>query len=304
MTDRTFEMRQVAAAPEVPDGFEYRWANVTGDGAGLILQVAASDAAEVPYRVVHVLPDGTDWVVETPPLPRGLYFLDTFSDGRLLMVAPRSRWRGPDDYDLNAAVFDPVGGTTRRVLLGDGIAAVGVDRRDRIWVSYFDEGVFGNLGWSRQGAPRNLGSGGLVCFDVDGARLWSANETLVGREIGGISDCYAMNVAADGVWAYVYTDFPVIEVGFDFETSVHGPFGVSGAHALAGSDQAFLFSGGYGDPDDTFHLVQRVGGNREELRASFPETTSFAANRLLGRGSEMHLIGPDGWFRCDLRELA
>ena len=38
-----------------------------------------------------------------------------------------------------------------------------VDSLGRIWVSYADEGVYGNFGWGQPGPPP-VGAAGLVCF--------------------------------------------------------------------------------------------------------------------------------------------
>ena len=63
-------------------------------------------------------------------------------------------------YDLNAKVFDRSGNQIREFLLGDGIQNVYVTKGNKIWTSYFDEGVYGNYGWE---VP--IGRNGLRAWD-------------------------------------------------------------------------------------------------------------------------------------------
>jgi hypothetical protein len=138
---------------------------------------------------------------------------DLFCDGRVLLAGARCRWRGPDDFDKNGVIFDPETGATTRLLLGDGIAALGVDSQDRIWASYFDEGVFGNFGWNRPGPP-GPGAGGLVCFAADGEKLWAFNRP---DNPDFIDDCEALNMQRHELWAYHYSPFSLCLMGEQFE---------------------------------------------------------------------------------------
>jgi hypothetical protein len=96
-------------------------------------------------------------------------FVQHVPDG-LLMVGARCAWRvsGPEQ---NAVVFDESGKVVRRFTLGDGINDVRTDSKGSIWVSYFDEGVFGNRGWNSPG-PEPIGASGLVAFDSSGQRIF------------------------------------------------------------------------------------------------------------------------------------
>jgi hypothetical protein len=77
--------------------------------------------------------------------------------------------------------------------LGDGIEHVAIDAEDRVWVGWFDEGMFGNDGWRVPGQEWPPSSNGVACFATDGALLplpvWPA-------EAGTIADCYALNCCA------------------------------------------------------------------------------------------------------------
>jgi hypothetical protein len=89
--------------------------------------------------------------IELPELDATFPLVDMFPNGKVLVVGPRCVWRSKRDYDLNGIVYDPRTGHSSRILLGDGINGVQVDDLRRIWVSYADEGVYGNFGWGRPG---------------------------------------------------------------------------------------------------------------------------------------------------------
>ncbi len=70
----------------------------------------------------------------------------------------RAELRKDGTYDLNGRVFGPDGALRREFLLGDGIQDVQTTAEGDIWVSRFDEGVYGNLGWGGRGddPPRSV----------------------------------------------------------------------------------------------------------------------------------------------------
>src|SRR5688572_10081234 len=93
------------------------------------------------------------WVVEGRalidlvafPLRDCFPIIEQFSDGRWLVANSRSQ------SDGNARILDVEGAELRRIELGDGIEHIKIDSRDRIWVGWFDEGVFGNDTWQYPG---------------------------------------------------------------------------------------------------------------------------------------------------------
>ena len=68
-------------------------------------------------------------------------------DGEILAASTRCRRWKDGSYDLNARVYRPDGALKSEFCLGDGIEHMQTDTSGRIWVGYFDEGVFGNFGW-------------------------------------------------------------------------------------------------------------------------------------------------------------
>ena len=53
------------------------------------------------------------------------------------------------------------------MMLGDGIQHLQTTKSGEIWAAYFDEGIFGNLGWRRP-----IGAKGLLRFNSDGKRVY------------------------------------------------------------------------------------------------------------------------------------
>jgi hypothetical protein len=74
-------------------------------------------------------------------------------DGGVLLVGARCRWRD-GAAESNAATYDAEGELLREGVLGDGIEDVQTTPSGEIWVSYFDEGVYGNRGWGEADSPR------------------------------------------------------------------------------------------------------------------------------------------------------
>ena len=83
----------------------------------------------------------------------------------------------------NAFVCDNSGKFLRAFKFGDAINKLIIDSKDRIWVGYFDEGVFGDFELSRSGLNR---------FDKDGKLEYSFKcDGLF------IDDCYNLNIDAN-----------------------------------------------------------------------------------------------------------
>jgi len=87
--------------------------------------------------------------------------------------------------------------------LGDAIESLQTTPDGCIWVSYFDEGVFGN----------GIGKEGLVCFDREGTPIFKYEAFAEENNLPSICDCYAMNVDDTGaVWLNYYMEFPLVRL--------------------------------------------------------------------------------------------
>ena len=88
-------------------------------------------------------------------------------------------------------VYDAHGALRFTLDLGDASEDVQTTPDGRIWVSYFDEGVFGN----------GVGRQGLICFDSAGRVLFQYADFAEQNALPTIADCYAINVDPTGaVW--------------------------------------------------------------------------------------------------------
>lgn len=239
--------------------------------------------------------------ISLPPMNITFPYFDLFSDGGCLLVGARSSWRSENDFDLNGALINRGTKTAKRLCFGDGIEGVGIDDLDRIWVSYFDEGVYGNFGWSHPG-PIGLGAGGINCFDREGTLLWQHNNEGACEHI---DDCYAMNVSLLGVWFYFYSAFKVARVTENFSVEyVETPIG--GAHSFVTDGHRFVFSNQYGKPTTTFHATNMYKGklvHRRKLSLSLPEGTNPNQIRMTARGDKLHVFSDQQWLIYDLGSL-
>jgi len=225
--------RKIGRIPELSEDYSLIARSVANEGSLLFLFVerAAERAVaetfqldigtfprtkmDVPKRFCLIRAAlGSTEIIELPELDVTFPQVDIVADGRVLLVGARCSFRAEGDYDLNGIVIDPLSGRSTRMLLGDGIRGVQVDDLGRIWVSYFDEGIFGNFGWGDPGSAP-VGLAGLVCFSDSGEKIWEYPY----QTHDPISDCYALNVSGSQAAIFFYTDFPVCRISSDFKLS-------------------------------------------------------------------------------------
>jgi hypothetical protein len=223
--------------------------------------------------------------------------IETLPKGEILLVEPRCRRYADGSHDLNARVHDASGAPVREFLLGDGIEDVQVDRSGQIWVSYFDEGVFGNYGWTTP-----IGAAGLCCFSGGGKKIWDF-EPPPGFD--QICDCYALNASTDGVWAYYYSEFGIVRI--DRDCRVRGWCSErSGARAIAVRDAKALLYGGYGDFRTACQLLELGAVEAAplgEVSLAFRRELDLAKAIVVGRDMELHVFSGDDWYKFSLESL-
>lgn len=217
-------------------------------------------------------------------------------NGEVLLVGARCHYR-EGDPEKNASVFNQDGKLQRRFVLGDGINSVQTTSEGMIWVSYFDEGVFGNYGWNQP-----MGASGLICFDSTGRIVW---EFKPPDGFDSICDCYAMNVATNAVWACYYTEFPLVKIDSDHQ--VRGwKNEVGGASALAVDGRRALLWGGYGDKRTRCVLQdidQESLNSSREIQIGLPSGFELMGATVIGRASMLHAFTGNSWFKFDLRQV-
>ena len=227
--------------------------------------------------------------ITLPPFEFAFPLVDILSNGSVVIVGARCNW--PDDQ--NGMIFDPASGHTARFLAGDGIQDIGVDGLNRIWVSLFDEGVFGN----NAGAGRkdvNWRSG-LNCFSGTGEILWRFDDP-----VRHIDDCYALNVTGRKAHFYYYSDFDLGTVSEDWSTRFTKT-DVSGCGSFAISPEGALFSAGYKDGRDVVTLIRFSGAPRQQqFRMRLPNSGKMGKGHLIGRGAALYYFADKELYRLDM----
>jgi len=213
----------------------------------------------------------------------------------LLLACARSEYRASNDFDLNGRIYSRDGALIGEILLGDGVQSIQATRRGEIWVSYFDEGVFGNFGWDTP-----FGASGLLALDHSGQTVYQFEPN---GKLDHIVDCYALNVANESdIWCYYYTDFPLVQIqNKKIVASWNVP--VSGSSAFAINGDLVLFAGGYDhrnefelvhlDSDGTAKLLRRLSLRDSEGAIVVPE-------RIVGRGAQLFVISGESLYEIKL----
>ncbi|MBG6105808.1 hypothetical protein IW249_006222 [Micromonospora vinacea] len=248
------------------------WASRDGSGQRL---VTIHDGDRQPVRSVRL--DGRLDPSFVQPLP----------DGCVLLVKARSR------SGANAEIWSPDGDRVRQGGFGDAIETVLTTPSGAIWVGYFDEAMGGH-------GPQGHG---LARFPLDLEPAWVYPHRA---DLPSIADCYALNLAGETAWSCAYTAFHLVAVRDD-QPIDYGAAPCNGAPALLTDGATGALIGGYGPEYDLitpFHIgeehVTAVGGPR---RLVLPDGLEVSARRIYGRGTELHVIVQQSWYRLDLAQL-
>ena len=214
-----------------------------------------------------------------------------------LLVGARCSWRAAG-AEKNALAVAWSGQELARFTLGDGIEDVRATPNGTVWVSYFDEGVFGNYGWGGPG-PEPLGAAGLCSFTADGEIDFRYDGDAAKTD--SICDAYALNVAGDDdVWVYFYTEFSVVRI---CKRKYHvWKTRTSDAHALAVSGNRVLLHGGY-DKHDHCRILELGGKGTAKVHsdAKIVEENGAALKgaRARGVGQSLYLFADRSVFVVD-----
>ncbi|MBV8650453.1 MAG: hypothetical protein JO255_03235 [Alphaproteobacteria bacterium] len=231
------------------------------------------------------------------PFPR----FDRLDAQHWLVVAARCA-----DGEANARLFDEQGSVTRRFCLGDGIKHVQCDGARRIWVGYFDEGVFGNQGW-KPNTSLDAPMLGLNRFDENGLMTWAHTDHE-------LYDCYAMNVMPDAVWACYYSNFPILRIDGDGHTRLWES-DKAGASLLAVDGEHVVLLSGYGEAASTGWLArlthevspskpthyktETLGAFHFDLQGKDPRTLDYRGMR----GDKLHFVDEGNWYVLSVSDV-
>lgn len=289
----TFQL--VADLSDVSSGAELLATTIGPAGEAVLLHryrnqarlSAVNESGHELGRLTTLWPEG----IEVPIASR-------FPDGAMLIVGRRCTRMPDGSHSPSAIVYDTDSKIRSEFLLGDGIEDVQMTPDGHIWVSYFDEGVYGNLG-----SDRSLASSGLVEFDANGQTVWAFTPPE-GFDV--IDDCYALNAAdTDRVYAYYYSSFPIMQIGPNrvprgWHTSV------AGARAFAVDGDRILLFGGY-PGDRTRAVIGTLEGESltraQVLPTSVAGPDTLESMRIVGRGPVLHGFAGARWYQFDLRSM-
>ena len=226
--------------------------------------------------------------------------IEILPDGEILVVASRCLRYSDGTHEMNAKVYGADGKQNREFLLGDGIEHIQTDAEGRIWVGYFDEGIFGNFGWQNADPP--YGAAGLSCFSRLGQRLWDYKPP---EGFGSIDDCYALNVSSIGVWSHYYTDFPIALVDSNWHVRCWNSK-CSGGHAFAVGNGKVLLYGGYNERRTACSLLtleEREATLVAEVSLVLPRSIDGSKDTVIGRDNKLHVIQDDDWYVFSIDSL-
>lgn len=211
-------------------------------------------------------------------------FVQQFDDGWLLSGA---RSGGAD-------VCDKRGQTKRTLDLGDAIRDVQTTASGRIWVSYFDEGVFGT----------GIGQNGLVCFNSLGRPIFKYAEFAEQHQLPFIHDCYAMNVAGEEeIWISYYSDFPLVAMRNFQLDRIWKEFGcISDAFAI--HDGAVIFPKCYTRSEGKSQLLRRSLSSATEAEiVNAVDERGMAIDGLFTaavRGADFYLLTDSALYKLQM----
>ena len=258
-------------------------------------------AAQQYDALLSVTNAHSTYELEVRDLADAFPLIQLLPDGAVLVVSARCRRYSDGTHDLNARIYDPHGQPREKFLLGDGIQHMQVDRKGNIWVGYFDEGVYGNLGWGGTGQLAPVGASGLVCFNTKGHNNWEFGP-VPGVDV--ISDVHALNVFGDEAWVYYYTDFPLVRIAPDRTVAVWATE-TSGARAFAIGNGTVLLFGGYRNQMGCRALRHYKDRAKFEMNISLmlTEGGDLSKANVVGRGHILHVIAGDIWYQFSTSSL-
>lgn len=195
--------------------------------------------ANTEYRVLCLYTDWTEGsvlggeVFQLGTHRMNFHFVQPIGD-KLLLLGSRCRRFSDGTSEKNAVLVSKTGQVVWEKCFGDGIQDCVITRDAQILTSYFDEGVWGNMGWTQP-----IGSCGIIKWDGQGNILWKNKKY-------DICDCYVMTVDdRENLWFYYYTDFDLVKTDFKqdrvYSTGIEG----SNAFLFTKDGKYTMFDGGY-----------------------------------------------------------
>ena len=260
----------------------------------------AKTTPEVPqsYRIIAFQEGQLTLDINIAEEQFNIHDIQPLPANEILLVCARSWYRNPNDFEKNGRIYSLNGEFKREILLGDGIQSVQATSDGSIWTSFFDEGIFGNFGWTDP-----VGASGLVAWDVEGNKLYDFQPI---DDLDSICDCYALNVESDAdVWLYYYTEFPLVHLHHRQVQSVWN-MSIKGSDSFAVAGHRVLFRGEYDDPDIYHLFALNSNGNiklLKQLQISDETGQKITAERVVGRGNSLYILSNSSVYRVDVSSV-
>jgi hypothetical protein len=261
-------------------------------------------SAAVSARVTAHAPEPVE-AARIPRLPVSHPHVQLLPGGRVLLVGTRAWWRpDPEGPERNAVVHDADGRVLADAVFGDGIAGVTTTPSGNCWVRYFDEGIFGNLGWGRDGAPPPIGESGLVRFGPDLRRDWTFDTG--GGEWGGMWGAPALNVDGETAWVSYEQTNPIVRIR-DGQVAGWTQDALARIHVLlVDGDRVAALGRPHGD--GPAYLTGRLADGRFHPAAAFrlvlPDGSPLPARwHTFAQGPDLHVLCGRKWYRTSLDAL-
>jgi len=219
-----------------------------------------------------------------------------FRDGRWLVIEART-----DPVTPNAFVFDADFRLLRAFYLGDGIQAVLVGQNNRIWVGYFDEGIFGafNPQPPKGHMSYRYGPSGLLRCDDNGKIEFSYNTQHPSKPIGDIG---ALTLDETGTaWFCPDTDF-LASVSGDHVDYALPKAPVAMAEAISVSRDYIAFFGGY-QKSSMVAVMHRASQRLRLVQLHRPDGDTLSPIRIATRGTRAIAVADNRLFRLDQQVL-
>jgi hypothetical protein len=261
----------------------------------LILLTSTKDRGKYLHSIFQV----TEWgvkIVVVPPSKKEFHYAQPLGENWLLVNA-----RVNDKKAYNAFVYNESQYLISSFHLGDGIEDVQTTKNAEIWVSYFDEGIYGGT----------IGGSGLLCFDTNGVLIFDFIKFVQipsNNEIPFIDDCYSLNVCSnETVYLYYYSDFPLLalhnKTGYEiFNHKAFEKSPIAGSHAFSIWDDQILFGHGY-NGKGKLHLYSL---NKKSTKSFLPvneQNKLIKYDYAVGRKHKMFLVCENDVYLVDIRDV-
>jgi hypothetical protein len=215
-------------------------------------------------------------------------------NGGILLGTRRCEYAG-EATEPNGYLFDKRGQLVGRILLGDGIEDLQTTTSNEIWVSYSDEGIYGNLGWRKP-----IGKAGLLRFDMQGKICFQFKGAA---GLGPIDDCYSLNVVSEReALCRYYSQFSIVKI-YDDQIAHHWASPAKGSSGLAVWGNYLAMQNAY--EGDDWRLLSVTGSDvvAEEEAITFrtPEGLPLAAKSAKARGSAIWFVVGEDIYRFDFK---